>query len=162
MSNKLLEEGRRLSRYKVLWIVSTILLLIYIIREIIVQKRIKQYNGKKLFPYNVNILIIRYSVVAIFYVFSWLQIASSLSIILLIGIILQYVLPKPSFELIYKISGGVICKAKLIKYKEIEELRLDGSIIYVRFKNMEKEKTFELINTNKANVLYSHLYENTL
>lgn len=94
-----------MSVYRLFWYISLVWLMVYLLREADLQRRINKYQIKKLIAYENKWFLLRCVTVMIFFMITWFTATSNLgSIVIIIGTILNNVLPKPSFDLIYEMK----------------------------------------------------------
>lgn len=149
--------------YKYFWFISIGIFGLFIIKDLVIQRRIRNQGGVRIMPVNRKIFIIRIVLVVMFFLIAWVSIKSAFPyIIILTGVILNYVRPKPGIELIYDTGNGVICQGKFIEYHDIDTIKKDSDSGMIRFSIKGKDKEDKIVFTDlkKSEMLFNHLKTN--
>jgi len=130
-----------------------ILIVFYLIRELIIAIRINRKDGLRIVPTSISMNILRAISIFVFFAILWMQIDTVLkSVIVFIGPVLNYVLPKPFTEGHFASDKEYFHKSKIFGINEINNLMItDAGDVVFKYKGYE-ERIVYLSRTNKLKV----------
>lgn len=132
-------------------------LVLVIIREVIMYKRLKKLSTNKIIEYSTIKYLFRMILVVAFYSCIWFS-SNKISniLVMMTGPVLIIVLPRPISERFYVMESGYILGGIYYDHDSIDEIKFSDSGILEIINNGEKTRVLRH-NKNQKNIIYQHL-----
>ena len=107
---------------------AVVMLILFLARESILFLRWRRYDARSIIERGVSINLVRVAVVIVFYILLWISDFDTTRIlIILTGLFLSYILPRPITESLFVTDKGCILKGIYYEFSSIDSIDLFDS-----------------------------------